>query len=55
MAGSSEAWYSEHHYTIESQDRNLYEMLIGLPLALVPVFAGMLLLFALFVFHMLTS
>ena len=55
MAGSSEAWYSEHDYTIESQDHNLYEMLNGLPFALIPVFGGLLLLFVLLVVHLVTS
>ena len=55
MAGSSDGWYSEHEYSIESQHHNLYEMLDGLPFALVPVFGGLLILFVLLVFHLVTT
>ena len=55
MAGSSEAWYSEHEYSVESQHHNLYEMLNGLPFALIPVLGGLLILFVLLVVHILTS
>ncbi len=55
MAGSSEAWYSEHEYSIESQNYNIHEMLNGLPFSLIPVFGGALILIVLFIFYVLTS
>ena len=55
MAGSSEAWYSEHDYSIESQHDNLSEMLNGLPFALIFVFGGLLILFVLLLIHLVTT
>ena len=55
LAGSSEGWYSEHEYSIESQHHNLYEMLNGLPFALIPILGGLLILLVLLVVHFLTS